>query len=1104
MARSTIEIPLKESVDEVIELDLENLPETKEVLQILQSESPPLNIWIQLALAYYKQKKEEEFVQILECSRTDASLNYKDYERDQMKALDTLAAYYVAKGNKEKTRERKRELYTKATVLYTNADKIIMYDTNHLVGRAHFCLAEGEKIDHADSQFGFVLNQFPNNIPSLLGKACINFNKKDYKTALTFYRKCLRVKPDCPANVRLGMGHCFYKLGQMEKAKLAFERALQLDSQCVGALVALAIMDLNKKTPESIRNGVHMLSLAYTIDPTHPMVLNHLADHFFFKKDYVKIQHLVLHAFYNTENEPMRAESCYQLARQFHIQGDYDQGFQYYYQATQFAAPSFVLPFYGLGQMYIFRGDLDNAATCFEKVLKYFPNNYETLKILGSLYAQSKDLEKKEKAKDFLKKVIDQHPEDVEAWIELAQILEQFDLQGALNCYMNAIKIYRQEITSDNDSSLDVPAEIYNNVAVLQFRLGNYSEACEYYENALKCCQEELLNEEQYFKLIQVTINYNRGRLHEAIHQFNKAEEIYKNILREHPNYVDCYLRLGCMSRDLGQIYEASDWFKEALQVEKDHPDAWSLIGNLHLGKQEWGPGQKKFERILAQDSTKKDTYSMVALGNVWLQTLYQPSKDKEKEHRHQDRSIQMYRQALKIDPKNIYAANGIGCVLAHKGYINEARDVFSQVRESTADFPDVWINIAHVYVELKQYVSAIQMYENCHKRFFQSTNNEIMLYIARAYYKWGKMRQCKNILLKIRHIAPNDTLILFNLALVLQKLTATVLEDTKSSLRTVLQAVHELGLAHRYFSYLKTNGDKTKFDLAWCGIEEQKCQDLLSQAQYHVVRARRMDEEEQEIRRKQEIEREALRQKFLDEQRAQEEEKMKQTQELIQKRQEYVEKTKNILIFEAVPEEKPKKSRGRKTNANEDDGFVTDSSSNLENRIEKSSSKKRSNEEGKEKKRRKRKRAESEPESEGEVDENEKMRRREERKKARKAHASKKRTKVVKERVEKEVPGKYKSKAFINSSESSSSSEDQEEQNEKFDKSSPVSGNSEIDDDDSDANEFEIKSRNNKSKKIQNESDDDNGSGSDSEVERSPAHSEDENINANSSDESN
>lgn len=51
-----------------------------------------------------------------------------------------------------------------------------------------------------------------------------------------------------------------------------------------------------------------------------------------------------------------------------------------------------------------------------------------------------------------------------------------------------------------------------------------------------------------------------------------------------------------------------------------------------------------------------------------------------------------------------------IGCVLAHKGCINEARDIFAQVREATADYCDVWLNIAHIYVEQKQYVAAVQM----------------------------------------------------------------------------------------------------------------------------------------------------------------------------------------------------------------------------------------------------------------------------------------------------------------------------------------------------------------------------------------------------------
>ena len=46
-----------------------------------------------------------------------------------------------------------------ATFLYTTADKIIMYDPNHLLGRAYFCLLEGDKMDQAEAQFNFVLQQ---------------------------------------------------------------------------------------------------------------------------------------------------------------------------------------------------------------------------------------------------------------------------------------------------------------------------------------------------------------------------------------------------------------------------------------------------------------------------------------------------------------------------------------------------------------------------------------------------------------------------------------------------------------------------------------------------------------------------------------------------------------------------------------------------------------------------------------------------------------------------------------------------------------------------------------------------------------------------------
>lgn len=429
------------------------------------------------------------------------------------------------------------------------------------------------------------------------------------------------------------LSQCYFPL------RLAFQRALQLDNQCVGALVGLAILKLNLHESESNRVGVQMLSKAYTIDSGNPMVLNHLSNHFFFKKDYQKVQHLALHAFHNTENESMRAESCYQLARSFHVNGDYDQAFQYYYQSTQFAPSNFVLPHYGLGQMYINRGDTENAAQCFEKVLKAQPGNYETMKILGSIYASSSSQSKRDIAKSHLKKVTEQFPDDVEAWIELAQILEQNDLQGSLQAYATVTHILTEKVKAD------IPPEILNNVAALHYRLGNLEEARTKVESALERTKAVAHNDNHYYDSISVTMTYNLARLNEAMCVFDKADKLYKDILKEHPNYIDCYLRLGCMARDKGLIFVASDFFKDALKINMENPDTRSLLGNLHLAKMQWTLGQKNFETILKNPSTSTDAYSQIALGNFWLQSLHQPNKDKEKEKKHQEKALGIYKQ---------------------------------------------------------------------------------------------------------------------------------------------------------------------------------------------------------------------------------------------------------------------------------------------------------------------------------------------------------------------------------------------------------------------------------------------------------------------------
>lgn len=165
----------------------------------------------------------------------------------------------------------------------------------------------------------------------------------------------------------------------------------------------------------------------------------------------------------------------------------------------------------------------------FLKVLKANPNNYETMKILASIYATSQDLEKRETAKQYFKKVTELYPDDVEAWIELAQILESTDIQGALHAYGLATRILKDKVHED------VPPEILNNVASLHYRIGNYDEAKKFYEHALQFANNELGSDKIYYTAIGVTISYNLGRVYEAKSEYDLAEKSYRNIISKHP-----------------------------------------------------------------------------------------------------------------------------------------------------------------------------------------------------------------------------------------------------------------------------------------------------------------------------------------------------------------------------------------------------------------------------------------------------------------------------------------------------------------------------------------------------------------------------------------
>ena len=83
-----------------------------------------------------------------------------------------------------------------------------------------------------------------------------------------------------------------------------------------------------------------------------------------------------------------------------------------------------------------------------------------------------------------------------------------------------------------------------------------------YYEESLKRSRREFQHDEAYYSAISVTTNYNLARLYESLNEYDKAEKLYKNILKEHPNYVDCKYATQVPCNILTLRFWNTHWFK--------------------------------------------------------------------------------------------------------------------------------------------------------------------------------------------------------------------------------------------------------------------------------------------------------------------------------------------------------------------------------------------------------------------------------------------------------------------------------------------------------------------------------------------------------------
>jgi len=270
----------------------DDLPsDMNKLVYTLNRERVPITYWYELSLLYYRQGKTQEFHRILDEALKDVDQRAFPYLMnpvdDRIKAFNALASYHIQLSIVAESEDESNKNTEKGLQLIYNADNLNFKVPITFITKCFWALSQGQ-IQQSQQQIEhFSHNNYSNPVSKIM-KGLIEFSKGEYHSALELFKSIQQQNPLANPQIRFAIGLCYFRLGNLEKARFAFERTIDLDHENSLAFVALAIVELQTNVnDQKMRNkAASYLEKAIKLDQNNYLALRYLADHYFFKKEY--------------------------------------------------------------------------------------------------------------------------------------------------------------------------------------------------------------------------------------------------------------------------------------------------------------------------------------------------------------------------------------------------------------------------------------------------------------------------------------------------------------------------------------------------------------------------------------------------------------------------------------------------------------------------------------------------------------------------------------------------------------------------------------------------------------------------------------------------
>ena len=283
---------------------------------------------------------------------------------------------------------------------------------------------------------------------------------------------------------------------------------------------------------------------------------------------------------------------------------------------------------------------------------------------------------KHEEAEALYRQLVRRNPQDIEAWLGLAQVLSwQKQFQEARAIY-NKVRQMRPDLPDGDIGLLRLkgwegehqeaqegleallskhPKRL--DILILLGRVtawqGKFQPSIDYYQTALELYPDNM----ETLQGLATTYKWMK-----------KAKEgiaLYSKILEKDPNNLKAIIDIGILYSHDGKHKEAIAYLETARAMAPDRKDVRAMLGTLYSWTAQLDDAVTEFQKSVALERGNISGY--IALGRVY-------SWQKKTQE-----SIKLYEQALTMDPENTEALVGLGTTYLYNNQWDRAEELYQK-----------------------------------------------------------------------------------------------------------------------------------------------------------------------------------------------------------------------------------------------------------------------------------------------------------------------------------------------------------------------------------------------------------------------------------------